>query len=333
MSNFDITRLVVGESLAISLGKPVGQDIKPKDVSKILRLRNGRWEGVTGVNHLLRKGGRRSTNTFSIQSARQWKGWPWIKLIAVLGSITLVGATLGAIYSHQPARQEASIPVMPAVTQGVRIVDQPFAPQEPELLTIIRADEAGPMPEAPVKAAQPIGLPIVPPTPESAPVGPAKRAVAAASPAVAATPPASPVPASPQVKTQALPAGKPPAPAPAPAPQPIAPQASKPADQPKPPAVIFDDISSKPPVTSTPTPASGREAIEPTTAATPPLRRAGTGLVAITPDGKSAIFTNPQTRLPEQFKIGEKLHGGEVIMGIDTAEGKVITNMKEYSLE
>jgi hypothetical protein len=56
-------------------------------------------------------------------------------------------------------------------------------------------------------------------------------------------------------------------------------------------------------------------------------------LVAITPDGTKAIFTNHQTRLPEQFNVGEKIGNGEVIKSIDASLGKVITNAKEYSLE
>ena len=55
--------------------------------------------------------------------------------------------------------------------------------------------------------------------------------------------------------------------------------------------------------------------------------------MAITPDGKIALFTNPKTRLPERFKVGDKLPSGETLKSIDTSSGKVVTDSKEYVLE
>jgi hypothetical protein len=66
--------------------------------------------------------------------------------------------------------------------------------------------------------------------------------------------------------------------------------------------------------------------------AKPTLLR-GKGLIAITPDGKVAVFTNPTTKLPQQFKIGEHLTGGDTILSIDVKAGKVISSSKEYSLD
>lgn len=57
------------------------------------------------------------------------------------------------------------------------------------------------------------------------------------------------------------------------------------------------------------------------------------GLVAMGPDGKSALFTNPRTRIPTKFVVGEKLPNGETIKSIDKANGKVVTDVKEYQLE
>ena len=51
------------------------------------------------------------------------------------------------------------------------------------------------------------------------------------------------------------------------------------------------------------------------------------------PDGKSAVFTDPTTRLPKQFKVGDKLTGGDTIKSIDAVQGKVIAGTKEYSLD
>lgn len=69
----------------------------------------------------------------------------------------------------------------------------------------------------------------------------------------------------------------------------------------------------------------------PAPAAAAPAR--GAGLVAITPDGKFALFTNPKTRLPEQFKVGDQLPGGDTVRAIDHKEGKVLTSAKEYHLD
>jgi hypothetical protein len=57
------------------------------------------------------------------------------------------------------------------------------------------------------------------------------------------------------------------------------------------------------------------------------------GLVAITPDGKMAVFTNPATKLPQPFKVGDRLPSGETLRSIDAKEGKVVTTSKDYSLE
>jgi hypothetical protein len=68
-------------------------------------------------------------------------------------------------------------------------------------------------------------------------------------------------------------------------------------------------------------------------AAAKPAQPRGMGLLAIAPDGKSAAFTNPKTRLPEQFKIGDQLPSGETVRSIDLKGGRVVTNAKEYGLE
>ena len=65
----------------------------------------------------------------------------------------------------------------------------------------------------------------------------------------------------------------------------------------------------------------------------PSKRAPRSGLVAITPDGKAALFTNPATRLPEKFVVGEKTRAGEVIQSIDAKNGVVRTETKEYRLE
>lgn len=71
----------------------------------------------------------------------------------------------------------------------------------------------------------------------------------------------------------------------------------------------------------------------PRAAAAPAAGKAAAGLIAITPDGKMAVFTNPSTKLPQPFKVGDQLATGETIRSIDAKDGKVITSSKEYSLD
>jgi hypothetical protein len=56
-------------------------------------------------------------------------------------------------------------------------------------------------------------------------------------------------------------------------------------------------------------------------------------LIAISPDGKLAVFTDPQTRLPRQFQLGEQLPGGDLIRSIDAKTGRVLSSTREYSLD
>jgi hypothetical protein len=80
----------------------------------------------------------------------------------------------------------------------------------------------------------------------------------------------------------------------------------------------------------TPTDATPRAKLTATTQRDQP--RAGR-LLAITPDSKAAVFTNPKSGLPEQFKVGDQLPSGETIRTISQKDGHVMTTAKEYSLE
>lgn len=46
-------------------------------------------------------------------------------------------------------------------------------------------------------------------------------------------------------------------------------------------------------------------------------------VVDIAKDGSYVLVSNPKTRLPEKFAVGQKIHTGEVIKKIDPAAGKV----------
>lgn len=64
-----------------------------------------------------------------------------------------------------------------------------------------------------------------------------------------------------------------------------------------------------------------------------PKAMAAPRLVAFTPDGKSAIFSDPISKLPVQYKLGQKLPSGETLLSVSVANGKAITSSKEYNLD
>jgi hypothetical protein len=104
-------------------------------------------------------------------------------------------------------------------------------------------------------------------------------------------------------------------------------EAPKAKEEPKPSAMILDEQN---PVKD------AKTAPKPDLVAKPeamPDAKVGSGLVALTPDGKYALFTNPKTRLPEKFAVGDKLPSGEVLKSIDKNAGKATTDSKEYRLE
>jgi len=160
------------------------------------------------------------------------------------------------------------------------------------------------------------GLPV-------APVAPSLRVVATAYvpapvpplPVADATPPwpLSVPPQLPAVVHAAKPLAPPAAKSPAPHVQ-VKPQAD--AIEPARPAVVLDEAD------------TSLHGTAPATLAQP-----AKGLIAITPDNKLAVFTDPGTGLPQQFHIGDPLPGGDTLRAIDGRQGKVFTSAREYSLD
>lgn len=56
-------------------------------------------------------------------------------------------------------------------------------------------------------------------------------------------------------------------------------------------------------------------------------------VVAIDPTSAFALITNPGTRLPEKFSVGQKLFTGETIKRIDAAAGRVETDARTISMQ
>jgi hypothetical protein len=297
MSNTLITRLVVGEPSKIRLGKPVGQSTHSEDDKHALRWKDGAWVGqaTPRLASLFR---RSPPKTFKLPT-RRLAAVPGRKTVWTAAAVVLVvvGAGLGSLLR---APNAGFLPIAPAAqqdhVQAVKVVNAPYAP--PQQDSTGSAATTTPIPGLPIAVANGGGgesSASSTPTQVSAPTpSPAKNA---------AKPPAKDQPAEQQQKPPAVVLDEVAPQRPAPAPH----VASKPS-----PPAVKTDAPAKAPVAAVPR---------------------GTGLVAITPDGKSAVFTNPKTRLPEQFKVGDQLPGGETIRSIDNNSGKVLTSSKEYHLD
>lgn len=336
MSQTDITRLVVGEPFTLGMGRAVGQSLRSSDVSKSLQWRDGKWQGQKSLLSVLSKKKRPKHLVLPAGAGRRLRLNAW--LLAALVGLAGTGVALGLLLQSRGTLLDAN--AQPAVAQSlpfvqaaenVRTVDQPFPAAPAESFQVIQtADGEAPttgVPSLPILAPGGVGtttasasagasLPFLAPAPMPTPIGPAPELTPErSSTRVEARPPAKPA-----------------------------------KEEPKPPAVILDEMVEKPKPVSAVKPEAAakapREAAKPTVvasvAATPaaaatapavPALAPARGLIAITPDGKSAVFTDPATRLPKQFKVGDKLTSGDTIKSIDAAQGKVIAGTKEYSLD
>ena len=335
MSQADITRLVVGEPFTLGMGRAVGQSLRSSGVSKSLQWRDGKWQGQKSLLSVLSKKKRPKHLVLPAGAGRRLRLNAWV--IAALVGLAGTGVALGLLLqsreaplasSAQPAAAQ-SLPFVQA-PENVRTVDQPFPTAPAESLQVIQTAEGeaptAATPSLPILAPAGVGtttasagagasLPFVAPAPMPTPIGPAPELTSErSSPRAEARPPAKPA-----------------------------------KEEPKPPAVILDEmvekpkptaaVKSEPPAkTSQPMKPTVVASVAPSAAAAPtapasPALAPARGLIAITPDGKSAVFTDPATRLPKQFKVGDKLTSGDTIKSIDAAQGKVIAGTKEYSLD
>jgi hypothetical protein len=247
--------------------------------------------------------------------------------IALFAAATLL--LLGTLAIEWPALGDRSVepgdlPV--AASSSVRVLHASYAP--PRVASEPAAAEQSAFEGQAKAGAAPPPLPFT--APAELPSASLHRASAQAAPRQAV-----------QTARSRGPAGKPlrSAPAtPAPAPQP-APQAA---------AVFLDEAALRaarvPVLTNAPERTiappgqrSSARSITAVAAASAPARGhvppAAAELIAISPDGKLAVFTDPQTRLPRQFQLGEQLPGGDLIRSIDAKTGRVLSSTREYSLD
>lgn len=301
MNDHSITRLVVGEAMTLTIGVPVGQRIQEHDVSKTIRWRNGRWENNESLVNKLRKAASKSTDVLAVPTTSRTK--PKINFLAILEKA----------FSSRKAKMAAwcgiaFIATTAIIYAGLKVyrggIEEAVFLPVPNNEAVINKDAVRTVEVPFVRAAeeQPAEQLTDVPTIPASPAQP-QQPIAAQIPKVEQATAAA---QAPKVPPQVPPSPK---------------QESKPA---QPAGMILDaDGASNKATHQVDHPVAVKEAPKPTQ---------GTGLVAVTPDGKIALFTNPKTRLPERFSVGDKLPSGEVIKSIDKA-GKVVTDAKEYRLE
>jgi hypothetical protein len=303
-SNAVLTRLVVGQSFTLDLGVPVGRQLADR-VGEVLHWRAGRWVDATATED----GGARVPVPASAErpaaavkagaAMRPMSQGRWWRVSnpAKWALAAIAGsAALGAL--AWVSLQQTSSSYRP--TPAPRAAPSVPAPATPTSSTVPSA------PVLPVPAA-----------------GPEVRLVSHSyEPAMIATTVGRPLPIAPKDLTAAV-VGDSKLPRPATTQAAAEPRA---ANVEKAPAVVLDEGSKQTPNL----PAATRAASAPQQPAAGPRPVA---LVAITPDGKAAVFANPSTRLPEQFRLGDRLPSGETIRSIDPKLGKVMTSSREYGLE
>ena len=81
-------------------------------------------------------------------------------------------------------------------------------------------------------------------------------------------------------------------------------------------------------------PAPIKPASAPVAAAAPPkVDEPKVTVVDIARDGSYVLITNPRTRLPERFGVGQKIFSGETVQKIDAAGGKVQLDKRSVGLQ
>lgn len=313
MEKDGITQLVVGERMMLTMGVPVGQRLNSTDVSSTLRWQGGQWTAPYGILDKVKKALQKQPSVLKIPvgaapaGAAPKKAARNLKIAIAAGGLIVVAGAAIVLSSG-----------------GLNLGQRRGAPAVDDLAVVPNAAGAK---DGKVEAVRSVNEPWIRPAQEQAqstdagviiPVVPGSLTspnIPAVESRVAATPP-------------------PPAPEPVKAmPPPAQRQATdaKSPDKKSPEAVILDVEAT--PAAGKPQATTGVAITTGKPVAKDAPKRTSAGLVALTPDGKSALFTNPTTRLPEKFSIGDKLPSGETLRFIDPTSATVKTDAREYRLE
>src|SRR3989442_656227 len=127
MSNHNITRLVIGESIPLSMGVPVGQDLGHTEGSNTLRWRDGRWETNVGILDIVKKSLAKSQNVLQLPATKAPKsfkinglarGWKLAAGVAI--SLVVCTAAIYFVLSHKrPAADDFAVVPDASRTTGI----------------------------------------------------------------------------------------------------------------------------------------------------------------------------------------------------------------------
>jgi hypothetical protein len=301
LRDLPITPLVVGDSRALVLGR---------------RVVLGRAASSTAV-----PGTDAAAWRAAFQGAARWP-WQWQVLLAAALATLVAGVVLAGTVLQSTPGQSVGLPVYPATFSA------------PVVRMVATAYVAAPRPAS---ADMPIESVAVPPSEADAATPPLSPPATIAAPAPVATrsalaPRRSP---SPRSRERVLSGAK------AQTPEQRQPEQDDLARR----AVVLDEPGTRaesgvvaeaaPPARPliAVTLSAGLARAPASKDGDKPPAAPGGGLIAITPDSRLAVFTDPRTRLPQQFHVGDPLPGGDTIRAIDGSLGKVFTSGREYSLD
>ena len=298
LRDFPITHLVVGDPRALVLGRPA----PPR--------RAGSEDAVLAANV--------SPWLAALRSAARWS-WHW-----QLGALASVIALLTATMLQAAWGIPGGLPVRPATLApvAVRVVATAYAPA-----SVAAATLALPSARLAADVATPSPLPFLLPTLLPAALPAAPHAGNPLPPSAMGAPALHGKGTARKLPVAQVPVWKQPGP-----------------EEPSRPAVVLDEADARSRSAASPSSESlapalalmpGNSPAPPSSdhAVSKPGPDSARGLIAITPDSKLAVFTNPRTGLPQQFHIGDPLPGGDTIRAIDGEQGKVFTSAREYSLD
>lgn len=286
--------------MTVVLGTPVGQAASNADISQTLRWQAGKWESTRGVVEPESKGPTKAPSLITIKVTSAIRKSGKRVAVATLMGALLVGLALGLASWVNMRKSTAPAPAQIPVEMS----SKPALPNA----GVKEVDEPFPIPPQSNATAQESTAPVEAIIPRVDTAQPAQTQVQPVTVAKVQSTPVPPTKPGPKDDAKA-PVGS---------------------------AVVLDaDVSpAKPPVQTQPSKLDQRIEQKPSVVTAVKVeQKLGSGLVAVTADGKFGLFTNPNTRLPEKHSVGEKLPNGETIKSIDKAAGKVVTDAKEYRLE
>lgn len=326
------TRTIVGEQLQLRLGRVVRGPV----------FSAHRWPLVPGVTDrpgfgrllgVSRDIARATTNLAARRPAMFWGGLSTL----ALGIGYLV---MGALEAGERHRE---------LPTSVQISTLPIATPAPQAGVIQPVDGVFPSPATPMSPSteQTVEIPLVPPAAVSteAPAAPKVAAKPAGSMPLLSNHTSGPLPATAPATAPAVPIAV--------APPVTIPTTRSAVPAPEKPAVLVDDsrsivepqkpgqaavkaqsavlqqadklavpLSEKPAVAAKPAGSSIQ------TEAAPKLT-----VVHLSEDGRSAFITNPKTRLPQSFSVGDRLPDGKTLQRIDVGAGTITADGVVFKME